>query len=197
MRAASSNSSRSASPRIRSRNSFNSSRSLPSSSNSAACRWRAYSSRSTGSTHGPRQRLIWYSIQGRARFLKTPSRADARRKNLAYNVDRLAQSVRRAKRAEVAATVFHDPAGDRDPRPCVIRDFCAEIRLVVFEPDIVARPVLLDQVIFENQRFFFVTRDQRLEVAHAAHQEAHLKTTVAPIAEIRTDARTQGLGLAD
>ena len=47
--------------------------SLPSRSRVTARSCPSYSSRSTGSTHGPRQRLIWYSRHGRVRFRNTGS----------------------------------------------------------------------------------------------------------------------------
>src|ERR1035437_6214559 len=59
--------------------------------------------------------------------------AGAQRKDFADDVDRLAQSVGRAERAEVAPAVLDDLAGDRDSRPCVIGDLRAQLRFVVFE----------------------------------------------------------------
>ena len=46
---------------------------LPSSRSTVCATLRPYSAASTGRQHGPGQRLIWYSMQGRARFRKTVS----------------------------------------------------------------------------------------------------------------------------
>jgi hypothetical protein len=60
-----------------------------------------------------------------------------------------------------------------------------------------ARLVLLDEVVFENQRFFLAGGDQGVEVAHPPHQEADLEALVAAVAEIRAHARPQRLGFPD
>jgi hypothetical protein len=49
------------------------------------------------------------------------------------------------------------------------RNFDAEVAFVVFESNIVARLVLLDQVVFEYQRFFIVAGNECLEVFDAPH----------------------------
>ncbi len=145
-----------------------SSRFLPSSSICAACRWRSYSSRSTGRQQGPEAALdLVFDARPRA-VAEDRVGAGAQRKDFADDVDGLAQSVGRAERAEVAAAVLDDAAGDGDSRPGVIGDLGAQVRFVVLQADVVARLVLLDQVVFEDQRFFFTARDQRVEIAHAA-----------------------------
>ena len=52
--------------------------------------------------------------------------AGAERKDFADDVDRLAQAVSRAERAEVVAAVLNDFARDRDSRPRVVGDLGAE-----------------------------------------------------------------------
>ena len=47
--------------------------SSPRSSSTVCATLRAYSSRSTARQHGPGQRLIWYSMHGRARLRNTVS----------------------------------------------------------------------------------------------------------------------------
>ena len=69
------------------------------------------------------------------------------------------------------------------------RNLRAQVRLVVFEPDIVARLVLFDEVVFEDQRFLLAARDQRIEVAHAPHKETHLEAAIAARAEVCAHAR--------
>src|SRR6267378_8079453 len=72
--------------------------------------------------------------------------AGAQWKDFADDVDGLAQTVGRSKRPEVVSAVFDDAARHRDARPRMVRDFRAQVRFVVLEPDVVARLVLLDQV---------------------------------------------------
>src|SRR5579875_1349276 len=122
--------------------------------------------------------------------------ASAQRKNFANYVDCLAQAVGGAEGTEVKPAVLHDLTRYRDSGPGMFGDFGAEIGLVVLEPDVVARPVLFDQVVLENQRFFFAGSDQSVEVVHARHQEADLKAGVAALAEIGAHPRAQRFGLA-
>src|ERR1039458_9451901 len=56
--------------------------------------------------------------------------AGTQRKYFAHDVDRLAQSVGRTERAEVAPAVLDDLARDRDSRPCVIRDLRAQVGFI-------------------------------------------------------------------
>src|ERR1700685_4391134 len=62
--------------------------------------------------------------------------AGAQRKHFADDVDGLAQTVGRAERAEVAAAVLDDLAGDGDTRPRVIGDLGAQVGFIVFEADV-------------------------------------------------------------
>src|SRR5258708_30670337 len=62
--------------------------------------------------------------------------AGAQRKDFADDVDSLAQSVGRAERAEVAAAVLDNLAGDGDSRPCMIRELRAQVAIVVLEGDV-------------------------------------------------------------
>ena len=73
----------------------------------------------------------------------------------------------------------------------------AQVRLVVLQPDVVTRAILLDEVVFENQRFLLAVRDQHVEVADSLHQETHLEASVAAFAEVGAHARAERFGLAD
>src|SRR5581483_3028963 len=65
---------------------------------------------------------------------------------------------------EIAAAVLDNLSRGRNARPRMAHvDLDAQVALVVFKPDVVARLVLLDQVVFQDQRFFFVAREQRLD----------------------------------
>ncbi len=120
----------------------------------------------------------------------------AERENLADDIDGFAQAIRGAERTEIFAAVLDDLAGHHDAGPRMIGDLGAQVGFVVFEADVVARLVLLDEVVFEDQRFFLTARHQGVEVAHPPHQEAHLEALVAAVAEIGAHARAQRLRLA-
>src|SRR5207245_464940 len=81
---------------------------------------------------------------------------------------------------EVAAAVLDDLASDQDARPRVLHgDLHAHVALVVLQPDVVARPVLLDEVVLEDEGFLVAGGDQGLELGQALDQEAHLAALVA------------------
>src|SRR6202035_4408201 len=148
-------------------------------------------------TAGAKASLDLIFDAGARTIAKDRIRAGAQGKNLADDVDGLAQSVGRAERAKVLAAIAHDFARDHDARPRMVGHLGAQVRLIVLEPDVISRAVLLDQVVFENQRLFLATRDQYVEVADALHQKAHLEASVAVVAEVGPHARAQRLGLAD
>ena len=70
--------------------------------------------------------------------------------------------------------------------------------LVVPELDVVAGPVLLDEVVLEDRRFLLVGGDDRLEVPDRALQDRDEGAVVAlRVLEVAPHARAQALGLAD
>src|SRR5260370_732190 len=123
--------------------------------------------------------------------------AGAERERFSDYVDRLAESVGGTEGAEVASAVFHDFTGDRDSRPSVMGDLRAQIGFVVLQPDVVLGLVLLNQVVLEDQRLLLAGSDDGVEVADAAHQEAHLEAAVAALAEVGAHAGAEVLPLAD
>ena len=93
--------------------------------------------------------------------------------------------------AAVPLTGEHDAGilvgdGDRDVRK----------RLVVAQPHVERRPVPLDEVLLEVQRFRFALRDDHLDPAHALHHAVDTESLVAAV-EVAAHAGAQGLGLAD
>jgi hypothetical protein len=76
-------------------------------------------------------------------------------------------------------------------------DLEAEVVLVVAQPHVVARAVLLDQLVLEEQRLLDARGDDHLDVVDARYQKVHLLPTVSPRAKIGAYARPQALGLAD
>jgi len=72
----------------------------------------------------------------------------------------------------------------------------AEIALVVLEANVVTRLVLLDQVVFEDQRFLVAGGHQRFDVFDPADQKLNLRALVG-VAEVGAHPRAQVFRLAD
>src|ERR1041384_6551982 len=101
------------------------------------------------------------------------------------------------ERSEIAAAVLDNFTRGKNTRPRMPRShFNAEITFVVLQPNIIAGLVLLDQVVFEDQRLFVRGGNQRLEILDALHQELHLRSLVRAV-EISAYTRAQILRLAD
>src|SRR6516165_7538612 len=95
-------------------------------------------------------------FETRARAIaKYPVGAGPQRKDLPNDVDGFAQPVRRSERTKVLTAILDDASRDRDSRPGMIGDLGAQVRFVVLKPDVVARLVLLDEIVLEDQRFLF------------------------------------------
>jgi hypothetical protein len=123
--------------------------------------------------------------------------ARAEREHLPNGVERVAYRRRAGEWAEIAAPVLDDAPRDEDARPRVLQGHLdADVALVVLQPDVVARLVLLDQVVLEDERFLVARGHQRLEVRETVDEEAHLAALVSA-AEIRADARAEVRRLAD
>src|SRR5262249_6454152 len=82
------------------------------------------------------------------------------------------------------------------PRPIFSRrDLDVRIGLVVAEADVVARAILLDEGVLEEERLEIRPGDDRLDVAVAAEKGRGLGVGIA--AEVGRDALLQGKRLAD
>ena len=89
--------------------------------------------------------------------LRLGARAD--REGAQQEVERLADRVRVRVRTEVADALALLAAQHHRPRPLLVeRDREVRIRLVVLQPDVEARPVLLDEVELEEERLDLVRR---------------------------------------
>ena len=64
--------------------------------------------------------------------------------------------------------------------------FDERIGLVIPQTDVVARPMLLDQIAFENQRFYFGSGDNGFKRLDARNQRFRLRTQ-APLLKIRAN----------
>jgi hypothetical protein len=72
---------------------------------------------------------------------------------------------------EILGPVLAKAAHHRDARPVLaLVDAERQVLLVVAEADVEGRPVLLDQLVFEQQRFLHVPRDDDLDRGRPAHE---------------------------
>src|SRR5208282_2781111 len=76
--------------------------------------------------------------------------AGAQGEYLADHVDSFAQAVGRSERTVITPAVLHDLASHGDAGPGMAGDLGAQVGFVVFEADVVAGPVLLDEIVLEN-----------------------------------------------
>ena len=160
--------------------------------------WRrlpAYSSGSTGMDAGRRAALDLV-LQARAvAVAEVVVGAAPQQEVLLDDFQGLAHGHRGSVGAEVAAAVLDDAAGGEDARPVAPGHLDAQVALVVLEADVVARLVLLDEVVLEDQRFLLVAGHQGLDVLHLAHEEGHVRAAVAA-PQVGAHPRAQLLGLA-
>src|SRR5438552_2173126 len=125
-------------------------------------------------------------------------RARPKRQELADGLHGRAQRLRRRVRAEVESPVVLHPARVVHTRKVLCdRKLKVEVVLIVFEPDVVARPVVLDQVVLEDERLDLVRRGHELEVVGFANQLRDLRGRRVARREVRAQAVAQTQGLAD
>ncbi len=111
-------------------------------------------------------------------------------------VDRLVGRSRRGVGTEVPAAVVDDLAGGDDARPFLVGDPDVGIRLAVFQHDVVLGPVLLDQFVFEDQRFGGGVRADDLEIGDVRDELARFHVLAALRLEVGAHAVAEGNGLA-
>ncbi len=101
-------------------------------------------------------------------------------------------------RTEVARAVFPNAMRQKDARKVILqRDLDVRIRLVIFQADVVARPVLLDEVALENQRLDLARRHDEFEVRDFRDHRADFRRVIALALEILPHAVLEHDGLAD
>ncbi len=71
------------------------------------------------------------------------------------------------------------------------------IVLVILQINIVARPVLLDQVALEDQRFHFGIGDHIFEIAHLGADRLQPRRNSAAVGDVVLDALPQRPGFTD
>ena len=127
-------------------------------------------------------------------------RAGSEREEPPDEVHRLVHAARRGVRPEVAAAVGRQLARPLDPREVLGQgDLDERVALVVLEPDVVARPVALDQVDLEQQRLADRVGHRVLEVGDPIDDAADQLALAAAglLLPVAADAVAQALGLAD
>ena len=77
------------------------------------------------------------------------------------------------------------------------RKLQVEIVLVVLEPDVEARPVVLDQVVLEDERLDLVGRGDELEVGRLSNELRHLRGRRVAGGEVLAEPVAQAQRLAD
>src|SRR4030095_2240343 len=134
---------------------------------------------------------------GPAAVFKVVFGAIAQKKMLLKDVQRAPSRHCRRKRPKITVAVLDDLTRREDSRPGVLcRNFNAQIALVVFKSNIVARLVLLDEIVFENQRFFVITRDQSLDIGDASHEKLDLAASIRTM-KIGSHTGAKNFGLCD
>ncbi len=116
-----------------------------------------------------------------ARELDVAARAEL--EVLVDEVQRAPRGGRRVVGPEVAGAVGRGAADDLEARPHAFGHAAEAERdevLVVAELDVVAGPVLLDEVVLEDRRFLLVGRDDRVEVADGRLEDRDERALVAP-----------------
>ena len=110
-------------------------------------------------------------LQARAAaVLEVAVLALAQLEQLLQLVQRLAHRARVRIRPEQLRLARARAAVERQPRELMARvELDVRIALVVAQHDVEARPVLLDQVVLEHQRFDFGARDRDLDARDRAH----------------------------
>ena len=133
-------------------------------------------------------------VRGLARQIPV---AGAHREDAADDLQGLPQRGHVGVRPEVTGTGNRDPTGDEHARERLgQRHRDAGVALVVGEPDVEARLMLLDEVVLEEEGLGLGRNDDRLEVGDLAHQGRALGRIARVRAEIARHARAEALGLS-
>ncbi len=97
----------------------------------------------------------------------------------------------------IVRAILHHLARDRHLGEGIVPvNFDVGVTLVIFQADVVVRPVLLDQIHFEDQRFQLGTNHDPLDMVDVAHHLAGLKIQIGTVVEVRANPVAQIDGLA-
>jgi len=112
-----------------------------------------------------------------ARMLVEPGQVDLAGRDFEVPVNEAHQPVGQIGRKVwpvIRRSVFPQPARDVNPRIFLIGQLDIRVSFVVAKQDIEARLPLLDQVIFESQRLFFVVDQDVFQVCRGRDQAGGL-----------------------
>ncbi len=118
--------------------------------------------------------------------------AGQEREDLPQDVQSLVDSPGGGIRPKVARAILHHLAGDRHLGEWLSPvDLDIRIALVVLEPDVVLRPVLLDQVHLEDERLQLRADDDPLKINDIPYEPARLGVMTGIRMEVGADAVPQ------
>ena len=96
-------------------------------------------------------------------------------------IDQPVRQAGREVRPEIERSVFAQPPRGEHPRIALADgQLDVGIRFVIAQKNVVARLLLLDQVVLKRQRFFLVVDDDVVEIDGLAQQRAGLGVAAAP-----------------
>ena len=136
--------------------------------------------------------------------LQAGTRMEARQVDLARGYEKVAVNqvhnaigqVGGEVRAVIKAAIFPQAAGDVNAGKALPRrQFYIGICLIIPQKYVVARLFLLDEVVFQRQRLFFVINDDVLNIYGVTQQGISLRLGIHPLAKIGAHPRPQALGL--
>ncbi len=125
-------------------------------------------------------------------------RARPDRERPQQEVERLPDRVRMRVRTEVAHALALGAAQHHRPGPLLVEsDREVRVRLVVLQPDVEARPVLLDEVVLEEERLDLVAGDDPLDPLGGQHHLTRAFLEQMGLEEVVREPGPQALGLPD
>ena len=132
--------------------------------------------------HARAQAALDVVLQARARMKAGQVHLAGRNQKMAVDqVDDPVGEVGREVRAVVGAAVFAQAAGYVDARVAFAqRQLHVGISLVIAQQDVESRLALLDEIVFERERFLVVGDDDVVDVDRLAHQRAGLGVLQRP-----------------
>src|SRR5580658_10336876 len=138
-------------------------------------------------------------LQTRSRVIsREVNGAGRNQKVFVDQVDQAISEASREVRSKINRAIFLQATSDINAR-VFFESGILNIRIgfVVAKKDVKFRLVLLDKIVFQRQRFFYVVDDDVVDVNNLAHQRAGLGVLYAFVKKVRAHAIAQGLGFSD
>jgi hypothetical protein len=148
--------------------------------------------------HARSQAAMDVILQARLGMVARQIHLAGRHQKMAVNeVHQAMRQVAGKIRAVVSGAVLAQAARDVNARILFGGQLDVRIGLVVAQQDVEARLPLLDEVVLERQRFFFVVDQNVIDVGGFGDERAGLGIGQAVVVEVAAHAEAQALGLAD